>query len=458
MSATPHPVPSGYEYVRRLGAGGFGEVFLARQVAVGRLVAIKRILPHALSDADNVERFRREARVLAATDSPAVVRVFDLSTQDGNLYLVMEYVPGRTLTDLIAGGPLPAADGLRILADVAEALREMASHGLVHRDVKPGNVLVLPDGHAKLADFGLARAVADTSAFRTSGGTPSGTPAYFAPEISLGTHEPDARSDGYSFAVMTYEVLTGRRPFEAPDALSMLMAHWEREPIPPQEALPGLPAESCAALLAGLAKAPEMRPLPHELVARLAKIAAERWPAVARSPDPSPNATRHDPTIVSPGFVPPSLPSGSAAAVPPLRRSRSRRTAARAALSMTAVVAIAIAGLSWWRPWASTEDLVVDSVGVTVTPDSGRCPEAEFTFTGTISTNGAAGTLAVAWERPDGVMTPVRQVSVSSGEDEVSTRLRFRYRGRQPASATAILHVGGDDEGTASPTVRYVCR
>ena len=321
MSASPHPVPSGYEYVRRLGAGGFGEVFLARQVAVGRLVAIKRILPRALSDSDNVERFRREARVLAATDSPAVVRVFDLSTQDGNLYLVMEYVPGRTLTDLIAGGPLPAAEGLRILADVAEALREMASHGLVHRDVKPGNVLVLPDGHAKLADFGLARAVADTSAFRTAGGTPSGTPAYFAPEISLGTHEPDARSDGYSFAVMTYEVLTGRRPFDAPDALSMLMAHWEREPVPPQEALPGLPAEVCAALLAGLTKSPETRPLPHELVGRLAKIAPERWPAVARSPDPPPAATRHDPTIVSPGFVPPSLPSGSAAAAPRLRRS-----------------------------------------------------------------------------------------------------------------------------------------
>ena len=138
----------------------------------------------------------------------------------------------------------------------------MASHGLVHRDVKPGNVLVLPDGHAKLADFGLARAVADTSAFRTAGGTPSGTPAYFPPEISRGTHEPDARSDAYSFAVMTYETLTGRRPFEAPDALSMLMAHWEREPIPPQEALPGLPDEASAALLAGLTKAPPLRPLP----------------------------------------------------------------------------------------------------------------------------------------------------------------------------------------------------
>src|SRR5689334_19956124 len=101
MPAGPHPVPRGYEYVRRLGAGGFGEVFLARHVAVGRLVAIKRILPHALSDADNVERFRREARVLAATSSPSVVRVFDLSTQDGNLYLVMEYVPGTTLTELV---------------------------------------------------------------------------------------------------------------------------------------------------------------------------------------------------------------------------------------------------------------------------------------------------------------------------------------------------------------------
>ena len=458
MSAGPHPVPRGYEYIRRLGAGGFGEVFLARHVAVGRLVAIKRILPHALSDDDNVARFRREARVLAATDSPCVVRVFDLSTEEGNLYLVMEYVPGTTLTALNAGGPLPAADGLRILADVAEALREMASHGLVHRDVKPGNVLVRPDGHAKLADFGLARAVADTSAFRTAGGTPSGTPAYFPPEISRGTHEPDARSDAYSFAVMTYETLTGRRPFEAPDALSMLMAHWEREPIPPQEALPGLPDEASAALLAGLNKEPGLRPLPHELVGRLAKVAPQRWPAVERPVTPAAGASRHDPTIVSPGFAPPPLSAGPAATTRRPRRPGTRRTAVRVGLPLLTVLMVTLAGLLWWRPWGTTEGLVVESVGVVVSPASGSCPEAEFTFTGTIITNGAAGTLAVAWERPDGVMTPAREVSASAGQDEVSTRLRFRYRGSRPASGTAVLHVGEGDDGTASSTVNYVCR
>ena len=113
------------------------------------------------------------------------------------------------------------------------------------------------------------------------------------------------------------------------------------------------------------------------------------------------------------------------------------------------MLTVTLAGLLWWRPWGTTEGLVIESVGVVVTPASGSCPEAEFTFTGTISTNGAAGTLAVAWERPDGVMTPAREVNASAGQDEVSTRLQFRYRGSRPASGSAVLHVGeGDDRST----------
>ena len=311
-------MPAGYEFVRRLGAGAFGEVVLARHRQLGRLVAIKRILPHALSKSDNIERFRREAQTLAVIDCPSVVRVFDFRTDDTNgAALIMENVPGQSLSQVLSAGPVAAADGLRILRDVAEALRVMAARDIVHRDVKPGNVFVLPDGHAKLGDFGLARALADTSAFRTAGGMPSGTPAYFPPEVSLGTSEPDARSDAYSFAVMAYEVLTGHRPFAAQDALSMIAAHWDREPRAPADALSGIPPTAAAALLSGLDKAPGRRPLPHELVERLARIPPEQWPAQRTRPVVAPATGRSDPTIVQPGFTP--APSVQ---IPPPRADR----------------------------------------------------------------------------------------------------------------------------------------
>ncbi len=281
--------PAGYRYLRHLGAGGFGDVHLAEHVMTGRLVAIKYIQRHLLSDPEVLARFRREAQILAATDVPTVVRVYDLDTSGDPAHLVMEYVPGVTLWDLMEQAPLPAYQGLSVMRDVADALRVMAERGLVHRDIKPSNVFVLPDGRAKLGDFGLARAVADDGGFRTAG-APAGTPAYFPPEVSSGDAEATVESDAYSFAIMVYEVLTGSRPITAPDAISLITAHWTQEPMPLTEAMPGFPASVAPVLMRALAKAPAGRPLPHELMAALDAVPADEWPTNDRPAVPVPDA------------------------------------------------------------------------------------------------------------------------------------------------------------------------
>jgi serine/threonine-protein kinase len=447
--------PPGFEFVRPLGSGGFGDVYLARQKAIDRLVAIKEIAPHALADPDNIERFRREARVLAATHVASVVKVFDLNTRHDPAYLVMEYVPGGTLADLIEAGPLPAHRAIPILADVAEALRSMAYQGLVHRDIKPNNVFVLPDGEAKLGDFGLARALVDDGSFRTGGGVPVGTPGYFPPEVSQGTAAPDHQSDAYSFAVMAYETLTGSLPFDAPDAISMITAHWQRPPRPPGEALPGIPQQAADVLLAGLDKQPGHRPLPHQLVGVLRAIPDGAWPTVAVGPGvrPQPVAGSSVTTVRAPepsaaldGFLVPG-------AGPP----RWRR---RIALAVGALLTVAagVVGLSMFTPLKAASDLEVRRVALDVAPAAtGTCPRAKFRFVATVTTNGAPGALAISWIRPDGVEVPAQSVTLVDDERSVRAEFTFTFRGSAPRSGRAVVRVDGDDQGSASRLVEYAC-
>lgn len=325
MSDDRHPVPQGYEFIRLLGAGGHGEVVLARHRALGREVAIKRILARHVNDEQASERFRREARVLASTSTATVVKVYDLIREDAAAYLVMEHVDGSSLSQILDGGPLPAADAIAILRDVAQALAVMEGKGVVHRDVKPGNVFVLTDGSAKLGDFGLARVLNDASIFRTAGPSDLGTPAYFPPEVSKDGAEPDSRSDAYSFAVMAYEVLTGHLPLTGPNPMSMITAHWLKEPTDPREHLPGFPDLAWTALRSGLAKDPGLRSSPTDLVDQLSAVPADAWPAVER------------PAAVA--SVPRRVEAPAARPVPRLARTR---WPARRVLSIAVPVAVAI--------------------------------------------------------------------------------------------------------------------
>src|SRR3954447_12091262 len=403
--------PSGYEIVRELGAGGCGVVYLARQTALQRLVALKRIHGYALTDDYALERFRREARVLATMDHPGVVRVFDFRRSQQDAMLVMEYVAGESLADRLDRGPMPVAESLEVLRDVAAALRAASERGIAHRDIKPGNVFLTDSGHAKLGDFGLARIVADPSVFRTTTGEVSGTPAYFPPECSDADHEPDERADAYSFAVMAYEMLTGRLPFTGADVMQVLAAHMSQPPPPPTDVVPGFPADASTALLTGLAKEPAARPLPWELVDRLpagargdrlAAVPRTAWPPV---PDATPVRRRIAPSepTVRGVVAPPSAQPARVESAPARRRPvRLRRLALPAAAAVAVGVALVVLTTSGGGSNDPPGDLHATSLHVSVSPGRGHCPGTVFTFTAEVATNGAAGEVSLQWTPPDG--------------------------------------------------------
>jgi hypothetical protein len=459
-------MPPGYRYLRHLGAGGFGDVHLAEHAATGRWVAVKHIQAHHLADPDMLARFRREAQVLAATDVTTVVRVYDLDLDGDPACLLMEYVPGVTLWDLMEQAPLPAWQALIALRDVADALRSMAEHGLVHRDIKPSNVFVLPTGRAKLGDFGLARPVVADGGFRTTGPA-AGTPAYFPPEVSSGQLEATVESDAYSFAVMAYEVLTGARPIDAPDAISMITAHWTQPPRPVTDAMPGFPPSAAAVLMAALAKEPAGRPLPHEVVAALESVPEEAWPTNDRSPVEVPDAPPVEGLPVPPRAAPVTVLAPGEGADPPAptRRlpGRPRRRYAGVAVVACALVAVAVGVAAVvGQPSGDGPDpqrsaaLAVTAVAVSADPSVVRCPAATVHLVARIGTNGAAGTVAVSWLLPDGSHGPEQSFALTDGQREVVARLDATLTGTRPVDgqATAVVRPAGL---RGSTPVRYRC-
>lgn len=222
-----------YEIIAPLGAGGMGEVHLARDERLDRRVAIKALPAHLLADAIARERLRREAMASASLDHPFICKVFEVGDTGEASYIVMEYVEGQTLHQRLASGPLPLGECLRIAAEIADALEAAHAGRLVHRDLKPANVMLTPQGHVKVMDFGLARqviaqdaetAVGDTlTPPLTEVGTRVGTPDYMSPEQALG-EIVDARSDLFSFGILLAEILTGRHPFRRSTAETTLAA------------------------------------------------------------------------------------------------------------------------------------------------------------------------------------------------------------------------------------------
>ncbi|MBU0703780.1 MAG: protein kinase, partial [Chloroflexi bacterium] len=243
-----------YEIQAEIGRGGMGAVYKGYDPTLGRYVAVKVLAPHLVWEQEFVERFLREARAAARLKHTNVVTIHDVGQEAGWYYFVMEYLEGPTLTTIVQErGALPPDEALSILRLLADALDYAHSRGLVHRDVKPGNVIVDPAGQATLTDFGIARAARETRL--TATGAIIGTPEYMSPEQAKGL-AVDARSDQYSLAVVAYEVLSGKVPFEAESTLALLHKI-VYDPLPPiREIQPDLPVGVEAVLKKALAKDP----------------------------------------------------------------------------------------------------------------------------------------------------------------------------------------------------------
>lgn len=251
-----------YQIAGRLGTGGMGEVYRAHDPRLRRDVAIK-VLPEAQAgDAQLRGRLLREARAVAALDHPNIVTVFDIGSEHGADYLVMEYVKGKTLKDVLAAGPLPFGDLIRYGIEIARTLGVAHTAGILHRDIKPANVMITQGSKVKILDFGLAKLQFPTAGQQESDlsvpGMIMGTVSYMSPEQARG-EVLDGRSDIFSLGVLLYEAATGRLPFEGVNPISILQNIVNTEPAPPSSIQPALPIEFDRVLARALAKKKEER-------------------------------------------------------------------------------------------------------------------------------------------------------------------------------------------------------
>lgn len=257
------------QYVLReqLGAGGMGEVYRAEHLLLRRPCALKLIRPERAGDPKNLRRFEREVQTTATLTHPNTVQIFDYGhAEDGTFYYVMEYLPGETLEQLVRReGPLPPARAIHFLRQICGALKEAHGRGLIHRDIKPGNVMICERGGirdvAKLLDFGLVLPPMNESDGErlTQDGSVAGTPAYLSPEQAGGQENVDARSDIYSLGALGYFILTGQPPFAGRSGVKMLAAHLYESPQPLTVLRLDVPADLEAIVLRCLAKKPEER-------------------------------------------------------------------------------------------------------------------------------------------------------------------------------------------------------
>lgn len=245
-----------YRLIEMLGRGGMGEVWRAYDTTIDRLVALKVLPPNFADDRDFQERFRREAKAAAGLDEPHVVPIHDFGEIDGRLYVTMRLIKGRDLQHLLGDGPLPPSRAVRIIEQISSALHAAHEVGLVHRDVKPSNILVARDDFAYLIDFGIARAAGETTLTNT--GAVIGTWAYMAPE-RLNTGRADARTDVYALACVLHETLTGQRPYPGDSLERQITGHMTVPPPRPSVIRPGVPAEFDIVVARGMAKDPDHR-------------------------------------------------------------------------------------------------------------------------------------------------------------------------------------------------------
>ena len=304
-----------YEVLSQLGRGGMGVVFRANQRSLNRIVAIKMLSRELAADEEFRQRFQQEAQVIARLQHENIVTVYDIEADRGTFFIIMEYVEGVSLQELLkTGGRLPPERGARLVAQVARALGYAHNKGIIHRDIKPDNIMVVGNDHkAMVMDFGIAR-VAD-STLKTQTGISMGTPKYMSPEQARG-QRVDARSDLYSLGVVLYACATGELPFDGDSPFTVALKHMQEPPPPPREKVPDLPEALEQIILHSLAKERDGRfQSGEEFAAALETIYMQPTmiPGLARGDTP----TIMHPKAVTQAMEPSSLDSRSEGAVLP---------------------------------------------------------------------------------------------------------------------------------------------
>lgn len=247
-----------YELIEKIGAGGMAIVYKARCHLLNRYVAVKILRPELVEDENFVKRFKRESQAAASLSHPNIVNVYDVGQEDGIYYIVMEYVCGKTLKDYVREkGKLDSREAIKIALQIAAALEHAHKNGIVHRDIKPQNILIGDDYTVKVADFGIARAVTSTT-ITLAGSNVVGSVHYFSPEQARGGYT-DAKSDIYSLGIVLYEMVTGTLPFEGDTAVSVAIKHIQEKVKPPGEINPGIYKSLQDIIQKAIEKQPERR-------------------------------------------------------------------------------------------------------------------------------------------------------------------------------------------------------
>lgn len=341
-----------YRVKSEIGRGGMGAVYLAEQPGLGREVAIKELIQTA--DPVALKRFLQEAQVMARTSHPNLVQVHDMELQGDINYLVMEFIRGRSLREWISHSQIPAPQVFAVMHGVLQALDYAHRHQIVHRDVKPENVLISDDGQVKVADFGIARLTDDSGVggTATKTGTTVGTPQYMSPE-QVSSSKVDGRSDLYSAGIMLYELVAGQPPFTASEAdgpFTLMAKHVQAPPRPPSVFRPGLNPELEQVILKSLAKRPEDRyQTGTEFDREMSAVADRMCPGWMRSLEPGADLSRMVP-MATPAIPIPAAALGNTATAGSARASYNPappvKPVAKKSMSCLSVLALVVVSAS----------------------------------------------------------------------------------------------------------------